>query len=283
MTETLPHEQRGRVVARERLLRQRADGHHRRQRRPRRAAEHAGQICTFTNRFTHAGAIRITKRTLDGSGRRGSRSARPPTGGRVRAAGDDDRRASGCEAEGDRHDAIPLGHYTIQETTASVVGDDGLWRVVRVVCDGPEWSEAGRVVVPSRRRTPRSIATSSTSSCDSIRRDPRPVPPEPHACRRRPTEVPSGGAVLGESASDLAELRVTKSGAPRRVTLGERRHYRVVVRNRGPATARSVMIAEHARPARPRSSAPVPARAAAGPGRRATARSAACGRGSVRS
>ena len=153
------------------------------------------------------------------------------------------------EAEGDRTDAIPLGQYTIQETTASVVGDDGLWRVVRVDCGRPESSEAGTVVVTPDAENPKVHCHFVNQLVRIDPPDPGPVPPEPPP-PSPPEEVPSGGAVLPESASNLAELRVTKSGVPRRITFGEQARYRVVVRNRGPATARSVVLAEHMRPAR---------------------------------
>ena len=150
------------------------------------------------------------------------------------------------DAEGDRTTAIPLGQYAIQETTASEDGERGFWRVVRIECDGgAEYSEEGRVVVRLTTGNPK-------IHCHFINQLVRPVPPEPTPVPPEPTppsppeEVPSGGVSPAE-ASNLAELRVTKSASRRRVTLGGRVRFRVVVSNRGPATARSVVIAEHGR------------------------------------
>ena len=208
-----------------------------------------GQDCTFTNRFRHAGAISISKETLDGVGTMRFQ-IRPLADPEVEYEQFATTREPGVrvEAEGDRTTNIPLGLYAIQETTASVVGDDGLWRVVRIECDrGAESSEAGRVVVRLTTDDPRVHCHFVNQLVRIDPPEPPPVPPEPPP-PSPPVIVPEGG-VSPASATNLAELRVTKTEQPRRIALGERARYRIVVRNRGPATARSVVVAEHGRAA----------------------------------
>jgi hypothetical protein len=209
-----------------------------------------GTSCTFTNRFRHAGAISLSKETLNGIGTTRFQ-IRPTADPEIEFEQFATTRQPGerVEAKGDNTSAIPLGTYAIQETTASVNGDDGLWQVVRVQCDGPEFSEAGRVVIRLTPDNPRVHCHFVNRLVRSDRPEPEPVPPEPPPSP--PAVVPEGG-VLPDSASNLAELRVTKTEAPRRITFGERARYRVVVRNLGPATARSVVLAEHLRPVRGR-------------------------------
>jgi hypothetical protein len=204
-----------------------------------------GQACTFTNRFRHAGAIRLSKETLGGVG---------TTRFQIRPIADPEvefrqiavTREPGVpvNAVGRPTRAIPLGRYVIQETTSSVVGDDGFWKAVRIECDGgARPSEGGRIVVRLTADNPRIHCHFVNQLIRDDPPDPEPVPPEPSP-PSPPSEVPEGG-VLPETATNLAELRVIKTGTPRRIVLGELARYRVVVRNRGPATARSVVVAEH--------------------------------------
>jgi hypothetical protein len=204
-----------------------------------------GATCTFTDRFRHAGAISLSKETLGGIGTTRFQ-IRPQADPEVEFEQIARTREPGVrvDAQGDDTEHIPLGLYAIQETTASVNGDDGLWRVVRVECDrAAEYSEGGRILVRLTADNPRIHCHFVNQLLRIDPPDPEPIPPEPTP-PTPPDEVPEGG-VLPESADNLAELRVTKVGAPRRITFGERARYRVVVRNRGPATARSVVIAEH--------------------------------------
>jgi hypothetical protein len=213
----------------------------------------SGQVCTFTNNFTHAGAIRIAKRTLNADATT-SFQIRPLANPKVEFQQIAETTAGGppVRADGDDTTAIPLGTYAIQETISTVHGDDGLWRVASVVCDRtPVWSEQGRVVIRLTANDPRA---SCAYTNEFIRRDPPPEPPEPQPqppIAPGPVPNPSPGGIAGEAAeSDPAELRVTKIAAPRRVTVGEIAQYRVVVRNRGPGVARHVTLAEVTR-ARP--------------------------------
>jgi uncharacterized protein DUF11 len=207
----------------------------------------SSQTCTFTNRFRHAGAISISKTTLGGVATTRFQ-IRPIADPEVEYEQLATTRQPGerVDAEGDRTTAIPLGQYAIQETTASTEGDRGFWRVVRVECDrDPEYSETGRIVIRLTTSDPEIHCHFVNQLVRPVPPDPEPIPPEPTP-PSPPEEVPSGGVSPAE-ASNLAELRVTKSASRRRVTLGGRVRYRVVVRNRGPATARSVVIAEHNR------------------------------------
>jgi hypothetical protein len=207
------------------------------------------QSCTFTNRFRHAGAISISKTTLGGVGTMRFQ-IRPIANPEVEYQQFATTRQPGerVDAEGDNTNHIPLGQYAIQETTASDEGERGAWRVVRIECDGgAEDSEGGRVVIRLTTDNPRIHCHFVNQLVRPVPPDPPPVPPEPTP-PSPPEEVPSGGVSPSE-ASNLAELRVTKSASRRRITLGQRVRYRVVVRNRGRATARSVVIAEHGRAA----------------------------------
>ena len=212
-----------------------------------------GQICTFTNRFTHAGAIRIFKRTLNAPATTRFQ-IRPNDDPEVEYEQLAETTADGPPvlAEGDRTTEIPLGTYAIQETTSSVDGRDGLWRVASIVCDQvPVWSEQGRVVI---RLTPENPTIRCTFTNELVQPPDPPEPPDPPPpdppVPPGPVPDPSEGGVAGETAeSDPAELRVTKVVSPRRIALGQIATYRVVVRNRGPAAARAVTIVEQTRAA----------------------------------
>jgi hypothetical protein len=214
----------------------------------------AGHVCTFTNRFTHAGAIRITKRTLNADATTRFQ-IRPLDDPEVEFEQIAETTADGppVVAEGDRTTAIPLGDYAIQETTSSVDGRDGLWRVASIVCDRiPVWSEQGRIVIRLTAADPRANCAFTN---ELVRRDPPPEPPEPEPpgppVPPGPVPDPSEGGIAGETAeSDPAELRVTKTASPRRITLGEVARYRVVVRNLGPGPARQVTVVERTRASR---------------------------------
>ena len=215
------------------------------------------------------GAISISK----DDARRGRHDAVPDPAdrghrGRVRAARDDDRAGRArWMAKGDRHDGDPA--RPVRDP-----GDHGLGRRrsrplarrAHRVRRRAEY-ERGRAAssCASRPTTPRSTATSSTSSCDIDPAGPGAGPARAARRRRRPRRSPSGG-VLPPSAEQ--PRRAARHQARRRrggSTLGERVRYRVVVRNRGPATARSV-VARRARARRAGHDRPRPhaAREAAG-------------------
>ena len=104
----------------------------------------------------------------------------------------------------------------------------------------------GRLRHADARATHNSTARSPTSSCPAradaaaagagaAAADPTPLVPGPPIV---------ANATAAGTPSPLANLVVTKSATPGRVIVGSKVRYRVTVRNRGPATARAVTIAE---------------------------------------
>ena len=224
-------------------------------------------ICTFRNQFTPAGRIRVYKRTLGGTGT-ATFQIRP-----VKVSGEsyqDDLsgtefqqvatttepgtavRAEPKRGARDSTEHIDVGYYAIQETVSAPAGG-GLWKVVAIDCDRtPVWSEQGRIIV---RLTADDPAVNCTWSNKLVPEPPiPPIPPTPPTPPTPPVATdPPQGSVLGAmaQAAPRAELRVTKTVAPRRIRLGRSARYRVVVRNLGPATARAVSVQEQSRsPAR---------------------------------
>ena len=217
-------------------------------------------FCTFRNRFTPAGRIRVYKRTLGGTGT-ASFQIRP-----VKVSGkgyEDDLsgtefqqiattkapvtpvRAEPKRGARDSTEKIDVGTYAIQET-ASVPDGGGVWRLVAIDCDRtPVFSQQGRIVVRLTADDPH-VNCTFTNKLDK-----KPTPPIPPTPPTPPTPPAPQGAVLGEMAQStpLAELRVTKTVDPRRIRLGHTARYRVVVRNLGPATARAVSVQEQGRSA----------------------------------
>ncbi len=209
-----------------------------------------GQACTFTNRFTHAGAIRIYKSTLNGDATTRFQIS-PIADPEVEYEQIAETTADGPPvlAKGDDTSAIPLGLYAIQETTASTDGNDGLWRVAAIVCDEvPVWSEQGRILIRLTTDNPK-VRCGFTNELVQTPDPPEPPSPSPPDPPVPPGPVPdaSEGGISGETAENPAELRVTKTVSPRRVAAGQIATYRVVVRNRGPAAARAVTVVERTR------------------------------------
>ena len=206
-----------------------------------------GDGCTFVNRFTPGGRITIDKVTLGGTA-----TARfqidpqfdPDT--EYEQTATTTRPGEAVRAEGESTAHIPIGDYEIRETIAGSEGSRGDWRVNAVVCNG--------VPVPSIESHIRITLTADQPDqhCEFVnellRNDP-PEPPEPPAPPSEPVPPPAPvpgapeGGVAGASVRP-AELAITKRARPRQVPLGGLVRYRVVVRNRGPATARQVTIGE---------------------------------------
>lgn len=212
-----------------------------------------GQTCTFTNRFTPAGSLRLVKQTLNGFGTthfqvryEADESIEYQQTATTTAAGDS------AVATGDDLGALRLGRWTIQETTSSSVGDDGGWRVGAVICDGsPRPTAEGITIVELTVEQPDKECIFTNELVRSDKPEPKPPePPESPSPLPPPAPVPNpspGGlrGVLGAQASNpIAELRVTKSVSKRRIRLGSSVRYRVVVRNLGPSAARAVTVAE---------------------------------------
>ena len=224
----------------------------------------AGGVCTFTNTFTPAGAIVLRKSTVGATGT--FQLAIRPQFGEVkefiqRATTTSQSADDSVRASGDSTDKLPLGVYSVQETTASSDGNNGLWRVNSVICDGvPQQSFEGIIRIELTTGNPTRDCTITNGLIESPDppEPPDPEPPEPPSPPLPPTPVPqppvsspSGGAVAGASAvSRPAELRITKVVSPRRITLGHSARWKVTVRNLGPVTARAVTLVERSRVAR---------------------------------
>jgi len=217
-----------------------------------------GGVCTFTNTFTPAGSITLHKSTVGATGT--FQFAIRPQFGEVRefiqrATTTSDSAEDRERATGDATDHIPLGVYTIQETTASSEGDDGLWRVDSVICDGsPKQSFEGGIRLELTAANPDRDCTWTNQLIKSPNPPEPPQPTPPPTPTPLPTPVPQppvsppSGAVAGETAvSPPAELRITKVVKPRRITLGHSARWTVTVRNLGPVDARAVTLVERSR------------------------------------
>ena len=96
--------------------------------------ESGGVICTFTNQFTPAGKITLNKTTLGGTGT--TRFQVRPQFGENRP--EREQLATTTEpgvparATGDKLSELPIGRYTIQETTSG----PNRWEVGGVSCNG---------------------------------------------------------------------------------------------------------------------------------------------------
>jgi Domain of unknown function DUF11 len=217
-----------------------------------------GGVCTFTNTFTPAGSITLRKSTVGATGTFVF-AVRPQSGDVTeliqRVTTTSEHAADSELATGDSTDHLPLGAYTIQETTASSEGDDGLWRVDSVICDGvPVPSFEGAIRLELTRANPDRDCTWTNQLIKSPHppEPPDPEPPTPPTPTPPPTPVPgppvSIGGVAGASAvSPPAELRITKVVKPRRITLGHSARWKVTVRNLGPVDARAVTLVERSR------------------------------------
>ena len=213
-----------------------------------------GGVCTFTNKFTPAGSIELRKSTVGATGT--FQFAVRPESGEVteliqRVTTTSEHAADSKLATGDSTDPLPLGVYTIQETTVASKGDNGLWRVDSVICDGlPVQSFEGAIRLELTKADPDRHCTWTNELIKSTH-PPEPIePPTPPTTSLPPTPVPgpSVGGVAGASeVSPAAELRITKVVKPRRITLGHAARWTVTVRNLGPADARAVTLAERSR------------------------------------
>jgi len=200
-----------------------------------------GTGCSFTNRFTPAGAITLRKITLGDTAttrfqvRAGFGSPRPEyeQTATTTAAGDT------VTATGDDLVRLPIGTYAIQET----IGGDSRWEVAAVACDGrPIPSFGGRIEITLTDADPQRDCTFANRRIEPL----TPVVPEPPAGPTGPpVEVgPEGGIAGQDIAAPVADLAVTKRVRPARVRLGGRLRYLVTVVNRGPDAADDVTLNE---------------------------------------
>ena len=186
-----------------------------------------GTICTFENRFTPAGTIRLRKATRGGTATTGfvvdTVGAAPPR--RYQQAATTTSEGDAVLATGSNTSRLPLGVYEITETSPPSTPTEA-WRLDTVTCNG--------VAVPAQAGRIRVELTAERPDIDCTF-----------------TNVLDRAAVLAATASGgdaistpIADLVITKRPAKRTVALGETVRYTVRVTNRGPATARNVVLAE---------------------------------------
>ena len=175
--------------------------------------------CTFRNRFTPAGRIRIFKRTLGGTARTSfqirpvvvkGKSYQDDLAGKefqqvaTTTKPDSVARAKPKRGPQDSTEEVDVGSYAIAETV-SVPDDGGVWRSAAVTCDQtPVWSEQGRIVVTLTADNP-TIACGFTNVLD--KRPTPPIPPEPPTPPTPPTPAPPQGSVLGQMAQATPRRR----------------------------------------------------------------------------
>ena len=186
-----------------------------------------GTICTFENRFTPVGTIRLRKATRGGTATTGfvvnTVGAAPPR--RYQQAATTTSEGDAVLATGDNTSRLPLGAYEITETSPPSTPTEA-WRLDTVTCNG--------LAVPAEAGSIRVELTAERPDIDCTF-----------------TNVLDRAAVLAATASGgdaistpIADLVITKRPAKRTIALGETVRYTVRVTNRGPATARNVVVAE---------------------------------------
>jgi hypothetical protein len=206
-------------------------------------------VCTFTNRFTPSGAIRVRKETLGGVTTTGFYIV-PTFGtpGRYVQTATTSVTGRPVLADGDDTSALPLGQYIVQETAPFVADPPGTWVLDAVVCDGvPVASEEGQILVTLTAANPEIDCTFTNGF---TRKDEEPAPP-PTSTPPPPVPTPLPGPSVSVRAASVrsdpepnADLVVTKTAKPTSIVLGHRVRYVVTVRNRGPASARAVTLVE---------------------------------------
>jgi uncharacterized repeat protein (TIGR01451 family) len=202
-----------------------------------------GTLCTFFNRFTPAGSIRLRKITL---------GATATVGFVVTDASDQlenrayeqhattKQQGVAVLAQGDDTSNLPLGAYDIRETTPSGT-DGGGWRVESVLCNGiPVGSAQGRTRVTLTSENPDLDCTVTDRFVEDA------------APGGGGSEPPPDIGVAGiKVVSPKTNLAVTKTATPTRIRTGQAVRYRVTVTNTSKTvTARSVTIVEAAPPSR---------------------------------
>jgi len=212
----------------------------------------AGLVCTFTNRFTPNGVIRIHKVTRGGTAT-ATFYVEPQFGTPRRFVQRATTTAPDTPATArpvnpiDATTALPLGEYSIQELAPFV--DNGTWNLVAVLCDRarPAPAAAGAIVVELTADDPE-VDCTFTDELATEPPEPEPVPPPvpvpPVVTVLPPPSIQVGGVATRSRPVPQADLVVTKVAVPRTVVLGSDVSYLVTVRNRGPATARGVTIVE---------------------------------------
>ena len=186
-----------------------------------------GSICTFANRFTPNGTIRLRKSTRGGTGTTGfvinSVGTTPPR--RYVQSATTTAENSAVLARGADTGNLPLGVYNITETGPSS-GPGSEWRIDGVTCNG--------VAVPAEQGSIRIVLTEERPNVDCTY----------YNALGKPTVLPetaTGGAARSTPKSDLV---LRKRPEHRWIRLGNTLRYFVTVRNRGTATAHHVTLVE---------------------------------------
>ncbi len=191
-------------------------------------------VCTFTNRFTSIGKIRIRKRTLNAGATTGFvilPVAMPSH--RYLQSATTKRNGPVVRATGDDTTGIALGTYIVQETSPSGTGD-AVWVLATVECDGVAVPfSQGRIRLTLSEDDPVSDCT-FTNELERSGVDPIPPTPSP--------PDPAGGS--GSPVDPPADLVVSKRVSPRTISPGATATYTITVTNHGPATAAHVFVAE---------------------------------------
>ncbi len=186
-----------------------------------------GTVCTYENRFTPNGTIRLRKVTRGGTTTTGfvinTVGVTPPHQYQQSAtttAENEPVLASGSDTS-----SLPLGTYDITELSAHSTPTEA-WRLDTVTCNG--------LAVPAEQGSTRVVLTADRPDVDCTF-----------------TNVLDRAAVLPETATGgdsrstpISDLVVTKRPAQHTITLGDTVRYTVRVTNRGPATAHNVVLAE---------------------------------------
>ena len=204
-----------------------------------------GATCTFENRFVPSGRIAIEKVTLGGVTTTGfviSPVGDPAT--QYRKAATTSEPGVAVRAHGSKTNALPLGTYVIQELEPASDADSD-WSLIQVVCDGRLVPAVeGRVFVTLTTNHPHRLCRFTNAKRTS------PIPPEPGP-DPGPGPGPGPGPSPGPSPSPLPvpggptpELVVSKRADRLTATKGEIVTYRLIVTNKGEATAEEIIAGD---------------------------------------
>jgi hypothetical protein len=210
-------------------------------------------VCTFYNRFIPAGSISISKISQGATG-----TFAFLVGLRDNDTGMQYHQRATTTAQGVAADAEPvstaastdhlkLGRYIIIEQFP-LSHPAHAWALSSVYCNGEAQPfTSGAVEVHLTRRHPDVNCT----YIDTFTPEPPPIPPPPKPTPPGPPPPPQPPAPPPEPDVNPiyanADLSVTKHALSRSATVGQVVTYRVVVRNRGPAVAQQVYVAEQTR------------------------------------
>ena len=186
-----------------------------------------GATCTFENRFVPSGKIAIDKVTLGGVTTTGFviSPVRDPDTQYWKTATTSEPGVA-VRAEGSNTNALPLGTYVIQELEPASDADSD-WSLIQVVCDGRLVPAVeGRVVVTLTRDHPHRLCRFTNTKRAT------PIPPEPPGARAPSPAVPTPDLVVTKRADRLT------------ATKGEIVTYRLIVTNKGEATAEEIIAGD---------------------------------------